>query len=97
MEFMLKFFLPLFDERPRANNHAAHDITAHQQFLNQQARHNRFAGSGVVSQYKAQRLLHQHFFVHCGNLMRQRLYQRRIHRQIWLEQIRNANSVGFRS
>lgn len=50
MELEIEFFLPLLDKVPRADDQTALQIAARDQFLNEQASHDRLAGSGIIGQ-----------------------------------------------
>ena len=63
-------------EIPGAHDHAAVQVTADQQFLDEQTGHDRLAGAGVIRQEKAERLPPQHLALDGGDLMRQRVHHR---------------------
>ena len=67
-------------------------VAAGDQFLRQQPGHDRLAGAGIVGQQEPQRLPRQHRLVHRGDLMRQRLHQRGVHRQRGVEQVREVDA-----
>ncbi len=50
LESLVKFVLPLLGEIAGAHDHAAVQIAADQQFLDEETGHNRLAGAGIVSQ-----------------------------------------------
>jgi hypothetical protein len=50
LESLVKFVLPLLGEIAGAHDHAAVQIAADQQFLDEETSHNRLAGAGIVSQ-----------------------------------------------
>jgi hypothetical protein len=68
----VEFVLPLFGQAAGADDQAALQVAAGDQFLDQQAGHDGLAGAGVVRQQKAQRLARQHRFIDRGDLVRQR-------------------------
>jgi hypothetical protein len=70
-EFLGHLLLPLLDETARRHNQAAFKIAADQKFLDEEAGHDRLAGSRVVSQQKSQRLAREHFPIDGRDLMRQ--------------------------
>ena len=57
----------------------------HQEFLDEQPRHDRLARARIVRQHIAERLLGQHLFVDGGYLMRQRDDVRRMNRHHRIE------------
>jgi hypothetical protein len=92
----VEFILPLFGQTAGADDQAALQVTADDQFLDQQAGHDRLAGAGVVRQEKAQRLARQHGFVDRGDLVRQRINERGVHRQHGIEEMRKPDALGLR-
>ena len=92
----VEFVLPLLGEVAGANDQAALQVAAGQQFLDEQAGHDRLAGAGIVGQEKAERLPRQHLAVDGGDLVRQRLDQRRVDGQQRIEEIGQPDSVGLR-
>jgi hypothetical protein len=50
MEFGIQFLLPLLNKEAWAYNQAAATVTTRNKFLDEETSHNRFAGSGVVSE-----------------------------------------------
>ena len=72
MELLVELLLPLLDQAAGADDHAAMDVAAQQQFLDEQAGHDGLAGAGIVGQQEAQRLARQHLLVDGGDLVRQR-------------------------
>jgi len=86
----------LLGEAARAHDQATLQVAAGDQLLDQQTRHNRLAGTGVVGEQEAQRLARQHRFVDGGDLVRQRLDQRGMHSQQGIEQVGQADAIGFR-
>ena len=86
----------MLGEAARAHDQATLQVAAGDQLLDQQTRHNRLAGTGVVGEQEAQRLARQHRFVDGGDLVRQRLDDRRMHRQHRIEQVRQADPVRLR-
>ena len=70
-------------------------VVAGDQFLDEQPGHDRLAGAGVVGEQKAQGLARQHGFVDGGDLVRQRLEQRGVHREQRVEEVRKADTPGL--
>jgi hypothetical protein len=77
------------------NDKAALEVTANDEFLNEQPGHDRLAGAGIIRQEKTQWLAGQHGIVHCCDLVRQRLDHRGMNRENGVEQIREADSMSF--
>ncbi len=93
MEAPVEFVLPLLDEAAGADDQAALEVAAGDQLLDEQARHDRLAGAGVVGEQEAQRLARQHRLVDGGDLVRQRLDQRGVDREHRIEQVGQADAV----
>ena len=87
--------LPLFGEAARTDDQAALQVPAGDQLLDQETRHDGLAGARVVGEQEAQRLARQHRLVDGGDLMRQRVDDRRMDRQQRVEQVREADALGF--
>ena len=87
--------LPLFGEAARADDQATLQVPARDQLLDQKPRHDGLAGAWVVGEEEAQRLTRQHRLVDGGDLMRQRVDDRRVNRQQRVEQVREADALGF--
>jgi hypothetical protein len=92
----IQLVLPLLGEAAGADDQAALQVAAGDQLLDQEPRHDGLAGAGIVGQQKAQRLARQHRLVDRGDLVRQRIDQRGVHRQHRVEQMRQADAVGLR-
>ena len=65
------------------------------QFLDQQTGHDRLTGPGVVGEQKTEGLPHDHFLIHGGDLMRQRIDEGRMDCQMWVEQMSKVNTPAF--
>ena len=70
-------------------------VPASDEFLDEQARHDGLAGTGVVGEQKAQRLARQHGLVDGGDLVRVRVDLRGVHRQHRVEQVREPDALGL--
>ncbi len=70
MEAPIEFVLPLLGQAARADDQAALQVAARDQFLDEETGHDRLAGAGVVGEQKAQRLARQHLLIDGGNLVR---------------------------
>ena len=92
VEALVQLILPLLGQAAGTHHQTALQIAAGDQFLHQQSGHDRLAGAGIVGQQEAQRLPRQHRLVHRGDLMRQWLHQRGVHRQRGVEQVREVDA-----
>ena len=81
----IKLVLPLFGKASRADDEAALQITARDEFLDEEPRHDGFAGTGIVGEQEAQGLAWQHALVHGCDLVRQRFDHRGVHRKHRIE------------
>ena len=95
MEAAVELVLPLLGEAAGADDEAALEVAACNQFLDEQAGHDGLAGAGVVGEQEAQRLARQHGFVNRGDLVRQWLDDRGVDRQHRIEQVRKTNALRF--
>ncbi len=93
LEATPEFVLPLLSQTSRADHKATLQIPPRHQLLDKQAGHDGLAGAGVVRQQEAQGLARQHGLVHSGDLVRQRIDQRRMNREQWVEQVGQADAV----
>ena len=87
-----QFVLPL-DGQGRGNeDEASIDRIAQLQFLNQQARHDRLAGAGIIGEQKPQARLGEHLQVDRLDLVRQGADARQAHRELAVIGVRKADS-----
>ena len=93
VETAVELILPLFGQAARADDEAALQVAASDQFLDQQAGHDGLAGAGVVGQQETQRLPRQHGLVHGRDLVGQRIDHRRVHRQHRIEEVRQSDAL----
>ena len=91
----VEFVLPLLGEAAGADNQAALEIAARDQFPDEQPGHDGLAGARVVGEQEAQRLARQHGFIDRGDLVRQRIDHRGVHREHGVEQMREADALRF--
>lgn len=96
-ETAVEFILSLLNQTARSNDQATLHIVANRQFFDQETRHNRLAGPGIISEQKAQRLAREHFAVHCGDLMGEWLNKGAMDGQERIEEIRKTDAIRFRS
>ena len=73
MKTAVKLVLPLLGEAARADDETALQIATGDQFFDEQTRHDRLAGAGIVGKQKAQWLPRQHGLIDRRNLVRQRV------------------------
>ena len=95
VEPAVEFVLPLLDEVAGADDQAALQVAAGDQLLDEQAGHDRLAGAGIVGQQEPERLPGEHLAVDGGDLVRQRLDQRRVDGQQRVEEVGQPDAVGF--
>ena len=96
-EFFQQFILPLLGEAAGRDDQDAFGVRPHQQFANQQAGHNGFAGTGIIGQHVTQWLAREHGFVDGGYLVRQWLYIRGVDSHHRVKQCRLGYTEGFES
>jgi nitrite reductase/ring-hydroxylating ferredoxin subunit len=77
------------------SNHVSFEVTANQQFLDEQPRHDGLAGARIVGEQETQRLPRQHFAVNGGDLVGQRLDLGGTDGEIRIEKIGKPDAVGF--
>ena len=85
----------MLDEAAGRDDQAALKIAADQQLLDQQPRHDRLAGAGIVGEQEPQRLARQHLAINGRDLMRQRLDLGRADGEVGIEQVGKADAVGL--
>ena len=95
MEAPVQLVLPLLREAARADDQATLQVAAGDQLLHQEPRHDGLSRARVVGQQEAERLARQHGVVDTHDLMRQRLDQRRVDGEHWVEQMRETNAVSL--
>ncbi len=91
----VQLILPLLNEATWADDQAAVQVAADQQFLNEEAGHNGLAGAGVVGQQEAQWLARQHLAIDRGDLVWQRLNEGGMYSQQRIEEISQVDAVGL--
>ena len=93
VEPTVELILPLLRETTGTDDQTPLQITASDQLLDEQPRHDGFAGARVIGEKKAKRLTGQHGFVDRGDLMGQRLDDRGMHGEHRVEEMREADSL----
>ena len=93
LEPAVQLVLPLLGEAAGADDQAPLQVAAGDELLDQESRHDRLAGTGVVGKEEAQRLPRQHRLVDGRDLVRQRLDHRRVDRQHRVEQVRQTDAL----
>ena len=91
----MQLVLPLLRQTAKADHEAALEIATGDEFLHQEPSHDGLAGAGIVRQQEAKRLARQHCFVHRGDLVRQRFHLRAVDGEHRIEQMRQADAMGF--
>ncbi|KGJ64302.1 hypothetical protein BJA5080_06102 [Bradyrhizobium diazoefficiens SEMIA 5080] len=97
VEFFGHFFLPLFDKASRRDDQAPIEIPADHQLLNEEAGHDRLAGTRIVGEQKPKRLARQHLAINSRDLMRQSLDLRGADRKVGIEEMSETDTIGFGS
>lgn len=92
----VQLILPLLCETSRAHDQAPAQIASRNQFLDEEPRHDRLAGAGVIGEQEAQWLTRQHRLIDGRDLVRQRLDLRGVDRKERIEQMRKADALCFR-
>ena len=95
VELAVEFVLPLLDQVAGADDEAALKIAAGDQLLDEKAGHDRLAGPGIVRQQEPERLPGKHLAVNGGDLVRQRLDERRVDGKQRIEEVGQPDAVGF--
>ena len=93
VEAAVELVLPLLGQAAGADDQAALQVAAGDQLLDEQARHDRLAGAGVVGEQEAQRLARQHGLVDGRDLVRQRFDDRGVDREHRVEEVREADAL----
>ena len=93
MEPAVKLVLPLLRETAGTDDETALQVSAGDQLLDEQPRHDGLAGARVVGEQEADGLPGQHGFVDRGDLMRQRLDDRRVHGEHGVEEMGEADPL----
>ena len=73
MEAPVELVLPLLGKHTGADDEATLQIAASNQLLDEEARHDRLPGAGIVGEEEAQRLAGEHRLVDRGDLVREGL------------------------
>ena len=87
-ELLAHLRLPLLDQAPRRHHQAPLEIPAQEQLADEEPGHDRLTRARIVGEEVTQGLLGQHVLVDRGDLVRQRLDVRRVHRHHRVEQMR---------
>ena len=93
VEAAVEFVLPLLGEAAGADDQAALQVAAGDQFLDEQPGHDGLAGAGIVGEQETQRLARQHGLVDGRDLVRQRFDQRGVDGEHRVEQMRKADAM----
>ena len=93
MELLVELDLPLLDETAGRDDEAALEGAPDEELTDEQAGHDRLAGTRVVSQQEAKRLARQHLLVDRGDLVWQRLDRGGGHREERVEQVGEVDAL----
>jgi hypothetical protein len=91
-ELLGQLGLPLLDEAAGRDDQAALQVSAQHQFADEKPRHDGLAGTGVVGEDEAERLLGKHRLVHGADLVRQRIHVRGVDRHHRIEEVRELDA-----
>src|SRR5690606_24841083 len=83
------------DEVARTDDEAPLEVPAGHQLLDEEPGHDRLAGARVVGEQEAQRLAGKHDLVDRGDLVRQRVHERGMNSEQWVEEVREASPMGL--
>ena len=95
LEPTVEFILPLLREAAGTDDQAPLQITARDQLLDEQSRHDGLAGARIIREKESKRLTGQHGFVDRGDLVGQRLDDRGVHGKHRIEEMRKADPLCF--
>ena len=95
LEAAVEFVLPLFGQRAGADDEAALEVAAGDEFFDQKAGHDGLAGAGIVGEEEAQRRTGQHGLVDGGDLVRERLDVGGVYGQQGIEEMGEADALGL--
>ena len=95
-ELLFQFVLPLLDEISGRDDQASFQVAADDQLLDKQARHDCLACAGVVRKHEAKRPLRQHLAINCCDLVRVGIDPRRVHGEVGIEQVSEADALRLR-
>jgi hypothetical protein len=95
MKTLIQLILPLLRQTTRTHDQTPLQIAARHQLLDEEARHDRFAGPGIVREQEAKRLSLQHLPIHSSDLVWQRLNERGLDCEVRIEEVRESDSIGF--
>ena len=94
-EALGEFLLPLLHQTAGADDEAPPGVAAREEFLDEQPGHDRLAGAGIVGEQETQRLAREHRLIDRGDLVRQRVHLRGLHRQERVEEVRQRDALRF--
>src|SRR4051812_32679908 len=97
IELLVEFVLPLLRETARCDDEAARYVPTNNEFLNKETRHNRLACARIISQKEPQGLTVQHGFVHCCDLVGQRINGRCVNGDQRIKKECQAQALRLRS
>ena len=94
-ELLEELVSPLLDETSRGDDQDAASVGPHDEFADVEPRHDGLPGPRVVRQDEPQGLPGKHRLVDGGDLVRERLHVRRVHRHHRVEEEREVDALGF--
>ena len=94
-ELLPQLVLPLLDQAARGDDQAPGDVAAEHQLADQQARHDRLAGAGIVGEEEPQRLLLEEPVVDRVDLVGVRLDVRGVDRCERIREVRPLHPTGL--
>jgi hypothetical protein len=96
MELRPQLVLPLLDEAARGDDQAALHVPTDGQLLDEEPRHDRLAGPGVIGQKEPQRLAREHLSVDARDLVGERLDVGGMNSEERVEEVGETDSQSLR-
>ena len=97
MKAPVQLILPLLNQAAGADDQAAPEVTAGNQLLDQQARHDGLASSRIISQQEAQWLPWQHRLVNGRDLVWKGVHERCVNREHGIKKVSKADPMSLRN
>jgi hypothetical protein len=95
VEAAIQLILPLLGQVAGADDQAALQVAANGKLLDEETRHDGFAGPWVIGEQKAERLTGKHLAIDSRDLVWQGLNLRRVDCQQWIEEVRQADALSL--
>src|SRR5207245_1522174 len=96
VELAVELVLPLLYQHSGADDEATAEVTSDHEFLDEKPGHDGLSGPWVVGQQEAERLTEEHLLVDRRDLVGERVDQRGVHCEKWVEEVGEVNSVRLR-